>query len=75
MSFVDQSIDFYKLSYIFCCLFMLFMRLCLSAQEYAPLLGKILLGVGGSEIGISTNIIKITLQLADCFFSPLRILS
>ena len=52
--------------------FMLFMRLCLSAQEYAHLMGKILLGVGSSEIGISTNIIKITLQLALIGFFPIQ---
>ena len=40
------------------------MRLCLSAQECAHLMGKILLGVGSSEIGMSTNIVPITLQLA-----------
>ena len=44
--------------------FGLFMRLCLSAQECAHLMGKILLGVGSSEIGMSTNIARITPQLA-----------
>ena len=43
--------------------FALFMRLCFSAQECAHLMGKILLGVGSSEIGMSTNIVPITLQL------------
>ena len=32
--------------------FVLFMRLCFSAQECAHLMGKILLGVGSSKIGI-----------------------
>ena len=44
--------------------FVLFMRHCLSAQECAHLMDKIILGVGSSEIGISTNIVPITLQLA-----------
>ena len=55
--------------------FVLFMRLCLSAQECAHLMGKILLGVGSSEIGMSTNIVPITLQLALIVFPPLGILS
>ena len=46
------------------------MRLCLSAQECAHLTGKILLGVGSSEIGISTNIVPITLRLALIGFFP-----
>ena len=37
--------------------FVLFMRLCFSAQECAHLMGKILLGVGSSEIGMFTNIV------------------
>ena len=49
----------------------LFLRLCLSAQECAHLMGKILLGVGSSEIGMSTNIIPITLQLALIGFFPI----
>ena len=32
--------------------FVLFIRLCFSAQECAHLMGKILLGVGSSKIGI-----------------------
>ena len=44
--------------------FVLFMRVCFSAQEIAHLIGKFLLGVGSNEIGISTNIVPITLQLA-----------
>ena len=51
--------------------FGLFMRLCLSAH----LMGKILLGVGISEIGMSTNIVPIPLQLAMIDFCPLGILS
>ena len=42
--------------------FALFVRLCLSARECAHLMGKTLLGVGISEIGMSTNIVQITLQ-------------
>ena len=53
----------------------LFMRLCFSAQECAQLMGKILLGVGSSEIGMSTNIVPITLQLALIGFSAMGILS
>ena len=60
-SFLILTIDSY---------FALFMRLCLSAQECAHLIGKILLGVGSSEIGISTNIVPITLQLALIGFFP-----
>ena len=55
--------------------FALFMRLCFSAQECAHLIGKILLGVGSSEIGISTNIVPITLQLVLILFFPLEMLS
>ena len=51
--------------------FVLFMRLCLNAQECAHLMGKILLGVGSSEIGMSTNIVPITLQLALIGFVPI----
>ena len=47
------------------------MRLCLSAQECAQLTGKILLGVGSSEVGMSTNIVPITLQLALIVFFPI----
>ena len=46
----------------------LFMRLCFSAQECAHLMGKILLG--SSEIGMFTNIVPITLQLALIGFFP-----
>ena len=51
--------------------FVLFMRLCLNAQECAHLMGKILLGVGSSEIGMSTNIVPISLQLALIGFVPI----
>ena len=44
--------------------FALFMRLYFSAKECAHLMGKILLGVGSSEIGMFTNIVPINLQLA-----------
>ena len=52
--------------------FVLFMRLCFSAQECAHLMGKILLGAGSSKIGMSTNIVPITLQLALVGFFPIR---
>ena len=45
------------------------MRLCFRAQECAHLMGKILLGVGSSEIGMSTNIVPITPQQALIVFS------
>ena len=51
--------------------FVLFMRLCFSAQECAHLMGKILLDVGSSEIGMFTNIVPITLQLALIGFFPI----
>ena len=51
--------------------FVLFMKLRLSAQECAHLMGKIL-GVGSSEIGMSNwNIVPITLQLALIVFFPI----
>ena len=34
-------------------------------------MGKILLGVGSNEIGMSTNIVPITLQLALIGFTPI----
>ena len=55
--------------------FVLLMRLRFSAQECAHLMRKILLGVGSSKIGMSTNIVPITLQLALSGFSPMGILS
>ena len=51
--------------------FLLFMRLCFSAQECARLMGKILLGLGSSENGMFTNIVPITLQLALIGFFPI----
>ena len=51
--------------------FALFMRLCLSGQDCAHLMEKILLGFGSSEIGMSTNIIPTTLQLALTGFFPI----
>ena len=51
--------------------FALFMRLCHSAQECAHLMRKILLGNGISEVGMSTNIVPITLQLALNVFFPI----
>ena len=48
----------------------LFMRLCFSAQECAHLVGRILLDAGSSEIGMFTNIVPITLQLALIDFFP-----
>ena len=50
--------------------FVLFMRLCFSAQECAHLMGKFSLDVGSSEIGMFTNIVPITLQLALIGFFP-----
>ena len=52
--------------------FVLFMRLCFSSQKCAHLIGKILLDVGSSEIGMFTNIVPITLQLALIGFLPIR---
>ena len=51
--------------------FVLFMRLCFSAQESAQLMGKILLDVSSSEIGMFTNVVPITLQLALIGFFPI----
>ena len=50
--------------------FVLFMKLRLSTQECAHLMGK-MLGVGSSEIGMSTYIVPITLQLALIGFFPI----
>ena len=49
---------------------LLFMRLCFSAQECAHLMWRILVDVGSSEIGMFTNIVPITLQLALTGFFP-----
>ena len=51
--------------------FILFLSFCLSAQECAHLMGKILLGVGSSEIGMSTDIVPMTLQLVLIDFFPI----
>ena len=53
---------------MFCIIYETF---CLSAQEFAHLMGTILLGVGSSEIGMSINIVPITLQLALIGFFPI----
>ena len=47
------------------------MRLCFSAQKCAYLMGKVLLGVSSSEIGISASIVPINLQLALIGFFPI----
>ena len=69
--FFQVSLYFLLLILVVDLYFVLFMRLCLSAQECAHLMGKILLGVGSSEIGMSTNIVPITLQLALIGFFPI----
>ena len=51
--------------------FVLFTRLCFSAQECANLMGKILLDVGSSEFGMFTNIVPITLKLVLIGFFPI----
>ena len=51
--------------------FVLFMILCFSAQECDHLMGKILLDVGSSEIGMFINIAAITLQLVLIVFFPI----
>ena len=51
--------------------FAVIMRLCFSAQECAHLMGKILLDVGSSEIGMFINIAAITLQLVLIVFFPI----
>ena len=58
--FLQVTLYFLLLILIVDSYFALFLRLCLSAQECAHLTGKILLGVGSSEIGMSTNIVPIT---------------
>ena len=52
--------------------FVLFIRLCLSAQEFVHLMEKIPLGVGSSEIGMSINMVPITVQLALIGFFPIE---
>ena len=49
----------------------LFMRIFLGAQECAYLMGKILLGIDSSEIGMSTNTVPITPQLSLIGFFPI----
>ena len=74
-SFVNQPIDSFKLPYVILTVdsyFVLSMRLCFSAQRCAHLMEKILLDVGSSEIGMFTNIVPITLQLALIVFFPIR---
>ena len=75
--FVQVALYFLLLILIVDSYFALFLRLCLSGQECAHLMGKILLGVGSSEIGMSNNIVSTTLQLALIVFVffPLGILS
>ena len=46
------------------------MRLCHSAQKCAYLMGNILFGVSSSGIGMSANIVPITLHLALIRFFP-----
>ena len=62
--FLQVALCFSLLILIVDSYFALFMRLCLSAQECAHLMGKMLLGVGSSEIGTSSNIVPLTLKLA-----------
>ena len=69
--FLQDSLYFLFLILIVDSYFALFMRLCLSGQECAHLMGKILLGVGSSEIGMSINIVPTTLQLALIDFFPI----
>ena len=52
--------------------FPLFMILCVSPQKCARLIGKPLVGVGSSDIGMSTNIVPVTLQLALIGFFIIR---
>ena len=62
--FLQVALYFVLLILIVDSYFASFLRLFLSAQECTHLLGKILLGVGNSEIGMSSNIVPITLLLA-----------
>ena len=61
---INKFLYFLLLVLIVASYFALFMGLCLSGQESVHLMGKTLLGVGSSEIGMSTNIVPTTLQLA-----------
>ena len=69
--FLQDSLYFLFLIWIVDSYFALFMRLCVSGQECAHLMGKILLGVGSGEIGMSINIVPTTLQLALIDFFPI----
>ena len=69
--FLQVALYFLLLILILDSYFALFMRLCLSGQECVHLMGKILLGVSSSEIGISINIAPTTLQLALTGFFPI----
>ena len=51
--------------------FLLFIRLFFSAQECAHLMGKILLDISSTEIGMFTDIVPITVQLAPIGFFPI----
>ena len=62
--FLQVALYFLLLILIVASYFALFMGLCLRGQESAQLVGKILPGVGSSEIGMSINIVPTTLQLA-----------
>ena len=69
--FLQVALYFLLLILIVDSCFALLMRLCLSAHKCAQLMGKILLRVGSSEIGISTNIVPTALQLALIGFFPI----
>ena len=66
--FLQVALYFLLLVLIVASYFALFIGLCLSGQESVHLMGKILLGVGSSEIGMSTDIVPTTLQLALIVF-------
>ena len=69
--FLQVSLYFMWLILIVDSYFGSFMRLCLHGQECAHLMGKILLCVGSSEIGMSTNIVPTTVQPALIGFFPI----
>ena len=73
--FLQVALYFLLLILIVDSYFALFIGLCPSGLECAHLMGKVLLGVGSSEIGMSTNIAPTILQLALIVFPPLGILS
>ena len=68
--FLQVALYFLLLILITDSCFALCMRLYFSAPECAHLMWKILLGVGSSEMGMSTNIVPITLQLPVIVFFP-----